>query len=98
MLEQISIKCLLEHFNQKIKELTLIRHESNAADARKESNRMIVPRLGAKVVNFGFKEPVLTSPRKTLTGLELSATLCGFVTPVSSRMTTSSFLQKPKLS
>ena len=62
-----------------------------------ESKRITVLRLGAKFVNFGFMVLVLTSPKKKLNGLELNATVCDFVTGVSSRMAKSSFLQQPKL-
>ena len=89
---------MLEQWDQGIKELTLLRHQSNAANARKESKRMTVLRLGPKNVNFGFMVPVLTSPRKKLNSLELNAIVCGFVTRVSSRITISSLLQKQKLS
>ena len=65
---------------------------------KKAVKDMTVLRLGAKVVKIGFKVPVLTSPRKKLKGLEQNETVCDFVTHVSSRMTTSSILQKPKVS
>ena len=79
---------MLEQWHQGIKKLTLLRHQSNAANARKESKRM-TDRV-AKVVNFDFTVPVLTSPRRNINGLELNATVCGFLTRVSSRMTSSS--------
>ena len=89
---------MLEQRRQRIKELTLLTHQSNAANARKKAKRMTVLRLGAEVVNFGFMVPVLTARRKKLNCLELNATVCGYVIPESGRLTTSSLFQKPKLS
>ena len=87
---------MLEQGHQGIKELFSLIHQPNAVSARKESKRITVLRFGAKFVNFIFLVLVLNSPRKKLNGLKINASVCDFVTRVSSRISTSSLLQKPK--